>query len=76
MPSIPVLSGQELAKFLETFGWTIVRQRGSHMILTREGSKVTLSVPNHKTIARGALRSIIRLAGLTPEEFLAHLANH
>jgi len=75
MPGMPVLSGQDLARPLEILGWSIVRQRGSHMIMTREGSLVTLSVPNHKTIAGGTLRSIVRLAGLTMEEFLAHFAN-
>jgi hypothetical protein len=40
------------------------------MILVKEGSITTLSVPNHKTVARGTLRSLIRAAGLTVEEFL------
>ena len=40
------------------------------MILTKPGSIVTLSVPDHREIAKGTLRSLIRLAGLTAEEFL------
>jgi predicted RNA binding protein YcfA (HicA-like mRNA interferase family) len=57
---------------LETFGWQVVRS-GNHIILVKEGSTSTLSVPNHKEIARGTLRSLIRSAGLTVDEFLAAL---
>ena len=40
------------------------------MILVKEGSMATLSVPNHKEVARGTLRSLIRASGLTVDEFL------
>ena len=39
--------------------------------MTKEGEIVTLSVPNHKEIAKGTLRSLIRAAGLTVDEFSA-----
>ena len=67
---LPVLSGKEVVKIFESLGWQVSRQRGSHMILTKEGEIVTLSVPNHKEVARGTLRSLIRSANLTIEEFL------
>ena len=70
MPALPVLSGGEVLRKLERLGWTFVRQSGSHMILVKVGSFVTISVPNHKEVARGTLRSIIRSADLTVEEFL------
>jgi len=70
---LPVLSGKQVRKAFENDGWEYVRQRGSHMIMVKEGSMATLSVPNHKTVARGTLRSLIRAAGLTVEEFLALL---
>lgn len=56
---LPVLSGKKVRKAFEDAGWEFVRQRGSHMILVREGSMTTLSVPDHKEIARGTLRSLI-----------------
>lgn len=31
----------------------------------------TLSVPDHKEVAKGTLRSLIRCSGLTTEEFVA-----
>jgi predicted RNA binding protein YcfA (HicA-like mRNA interferase family) len=70
MPSLPVISGREVRQRFESLGWQFVRQRGSHMVLTKPGSIVTLSVPDHREVAKGTLRSLIRLAGLTPEEFL------
>jgi len=70
MPALPQLSGRETVRAFESLGWQIVRQRGSHIILVKEGSLVTLSVPDHKDIAKGTLRSLIRSAGLTVTEFL------
>lgn len=71
MPSPPALSGREVVKILAKDGWDMVRQRGSHMILVKEGHMVTLSVPDHKEVAKGTLRSLIRSSGLTIEEFSA-----
>jgi predicted RNA binding protein YcfA (HicA-like mRNA interferase family) len=71
VPPLPSLSGQEVVRIFESFGWIIARQRGSHIVLVREGSIATLSVPDHKAVAKGTLRSLIRNAGLTVEEFLA-----
>lgn len=54
-------------------GWQFVRQRGSHMILVKPGHIASLSVPDHKELAKGTLRALIRAAGLTIEQFLALL---
>jgi predicted RNA binding protein YcfA (HicA-like mRNA interferase family) len=70
MAQIPLLSGREVVRIFERFGWQIARQRGSHIILVKEEARATLSVPDHKEVARGTLRSLIRAAGLTAEEFL------
>jgi predicted RNA binding protein YcfA (HicA-like mRNA interferase family) len=70
MASLPALSGREAVKVFEAFGWEIVRQRGSHIILTKEGEIATLSIPDHKEIAKGTLRSLIRAANLTVDEFI------
>jgi predicted RNA binding protein YcfA (HicA-like mRNA interferase family) len=52
-------------------GWRVARQRGSHIVLTKAGALATLSVPDHKQVARGTLRSLIAAAGATVEQFLA-----
>jgi predicted RNA binding protein YcfA (HicA-like mRNA interferase family) len=71
MASLPALSGTEVVRVLESFGWNVARQRGSHIIMTKAGEIVTLSIPNHKEVAKGTLRSLIRSANLTVDEFLA-----
>lgn len=53
MASLPVLSGQEFIRAFESFGWTVARRRGRHIVMTKEGELVTLSVPDHKEVARG-----------------------
>ena len=69
--SIPVLSGREVVRAFEKFGWHMARQKASHIIMTKPGEIVTLSVPDHKEVARGTLRSLIRSANLTVEEFVS-----
>ncbi len=39
------------------------------MVLTKLGSLVSLSIPDHRELAPGTLRKLIRLSGLTVEEF-------
>lgn len=68
MASLPVLSGQEVVRIFESFGWSVTRQRSSHIIMTKPGEAATLSIPNHKEVARGTLRSLIRSANLTADE--------
>jgi predicted RNA binding protein YcfA (HicA-like mRNA interferase family) len=74
MSSLPKLSGRKVVRIFESLGWEVARQRGSHIILVKDNHNATLSVPDHKEIAKGTLRSLIRTAGMTVEEFVA-LAN-
>lgn len=69
MAILPTLSGRDVVKAFGKDGWEMVRQRGSHMILVKQGQMVTLSVPDHKEVAKGTLRSLIRSSGLSAEEF-------
>jgi len=55
----------------KALGWQIARQRGSHIILVKPGQTATLSVPNHREIAKGTLRSLIRSAELSVAEFVS-----
>ena len=50
-------------------GW-IIRKSGTHIIMEKEGMRPILSVPNHKVLDPGTLRSLIRHSGLTIEEFV------
>ena len=69
MGRLPVLSGVDAVKVFVKAGWSIDRQRGSHVILVKEGHPATLSVPDHKELAKGTLRSLLRAAGMTAEAF-------
>jgi len=68
---LPVVSGREVVRVFGGFGWNVARQASSHIILTKPGEIVTLSVPNHKEVAKGTLRTLIRSAGLTVDQFAA-----
>lgn len=65
-----MVSGKRLCRMLEGIGYFIDHQTGSHIILRHEvAPHRRLTVPNHKEIAKGTLRAIIRQAGLTLDEF-------
>ncbi len=70
MSGLPVVSGREVVKALEKIGYVFDRQRGSHIILRQQNAPHRrLTVLDHKEVAKGTLRAIIRQAGLTVEEF-------
>jgi predicted RNA binding protein YcfA (HicA-like mRNA interferase family) len=70
MARLPRLSGREVVRVFLSLGWEEARQSGSHVILVREGHPATLSAPDHKEVALGTLRSLIRSAGMTVDEFV------
>ena len=69
---LPLLSGKEIVKILvRKFGFKVVKQRGSHIKLRKEnGEKRTAIIPNHEEVAIGTLKSILKQAGISEEEFL------
>ena len=69
MPQLPRMSGRKVVRAFEKHGWEVARQRGSHVIMVKTGQNVTLSIPDHKEVAKGTLRSLIRSAGLTVQQF-------
>ena len=55
---------------MAAMGYEKDRQRGSHIVLRQtEYPHRRLVIPDHKEIAKGTLRAIIRQAGLTIDEF-------
>lgn len=74
MSSLPRVSGRECVRALERLGFSVVRQKGSHMILVREIPKALIVVPDHRELDAGTLRAIIRHAGIGVEEFKALLS--
>jgi predicted RNA binding protein YcfA (HicA-like mRNA interferase family) len=68
--ALPVVSGRDVVKALGKIEYALDKQRGSHMILRQQISPHRrVTVPDHKEVAKGTLRAIIRQTGLTVEEF-------
>ncbi len=73
MPKLPVVSGAEAVKAFERAGWYVDRQSGSHVVMLKAGEIASLSIPQHRELAPGTLRSLIRAAGMTVEQFIGLL---
>ena len=61
MPKLKTLSGKDVIKVLENFGFSIVGQKGSHIKLkriTKDNIKQTLTIPNHQELDKGTLKTI------------------
>jgi predicted RNA binding protein YcfA (HicA-like mRNA interferase family) len=69
MSRLPVCSGQDAVRAFQRMGYQLDHQTGSHIILRHPQTR-RLTVPNHRELAKGTLRALIREAGLTKEEFL------
>jgi predicted RNA binding protein YcfA (HicA-like mRNA interferase family) len=70
MSKLPIISGLKAVKAFSKAGWVMARQTGSHVIMVKDNSVVTLSVPKHEEVDRGTLRKLIDNAGLTVDEFV------
>ena len=75
MPKLPRLSGEQVIRILERFGFTKVRQRGSHVVLKKETleGKIGCVVPLHREIATGTLHNILKQAKIPPQNFIKKL---
>ena len=73
MAQLPVVSGTKVVRAFEEAGWRQDRRRGSHVVMLKPGYNVSLSVPQHRKLAPGTLRALIRSAGMTVDEFVALL---
>lgn len=69
MARLANISGRKAAQAFQKAGWRIVGQVGSHLVMTKAGTRANLSIPQHKELSVGTLRALIRHAGMTVEEF-------
>jgi predicted RNA binding protein YcfA (HicA-like mRNA interferase family) len=77
MPRPKTLSGPEVIRILGLFGFVVASQRGSHVKLRRvlnDGTRQTLTVPNHRELDRGTAGAIYRqaLRYISGEELAPH----
>ncbi|MBK6765496.1 MAG: type II toxin-antitoxin system HicA family toxin [bacterium] len=75
MTKLPLIAARDMERLLLTLGFKRSRQRGSHVIFRHEDGR-TACVPDHgsRVLARPLLRSILRDADISLEQFL-HLLN-
>lgn len=71
MGSLRVLSGKQVCEILVCEGFVPTRQRGSHMMMQRAllDTTITVPVPLHGELARGALAGIIRMSQIDRAKF-------
>ncbi len=72
MSKIPTLPYTQIIKGLQRDGWTVVRQRGSHIRMQKRISDEVLkiTIPAHKPVKRSTLAHILKQARLDLERFL------
>ena len=72
---LPSITGKEAVGAFSRGGFHVVRIEGSHHIMKKPGHLHLLTIPVHGStnVKPGTLRSLIRAAGLTIEEFLGLL---
>ncbi len=74
MKKLKILSGKEIVKIFENFGFEVAKQKGSHLKLgriTKDKTKQTLTIPLHSELDKGTIKAIYRQAfKYIPEEEL------
>ena len=66
MPRLPQVSGRALIRLLNSLGYEVLRQRGSHVRLRKQNNLGVhnLTVPDHKVMATGTLSDILTRVSL------------
>ncbi|MGC9222837.1 MAG: type II toxin-antitoxin system HicA family toxin [Terracidiphilus sp.] len=59
MSELGNISGKEAVKAFGRAGWIVRGQVGSHVMMTKQGVRANLSVPQHKELSTGTLRKLI-----------------
>ena len=67
--NLKLYSGAETVRKFQKAGWSVARQKGSHVMLTKPGCQWTLFIPQHAELGSGLLRKLLRQVNITIEEF-------
>ena len=75
MSKVPSLNYEKVIRALQRDGWTVVRQRGSHIRLQKHDANEVrkIIVPAHKPIKRSTLSNILKQARIPLDDFLKKL---
>ena len=69
MSKLPVCSGRDAVRAFSRIGYELDHQTSSHIIL-RHADRRRPTVPDHREVAKGTLRTLIREAGITKDQFM------
>ena len=64
------ISGKQLVKELKKRGWKLVRIKGSHHNMEKDGELIPVPVHGNDTLGKGVVNSIIKQANLDKDEVL------
>ena len=69
---VPSLPYTQIIKALQRDGWTVVRQRGSHIRLQKHVADelLKITIPAHRPVKRSTLSHILKLARIDVDRFL------
>ena len=72
MSKVPGLPYAEIVKALQRDGWTVVRQRGSHIRMQKHigDELLKITIPAHRPVKRSTLAHILKQARLEVDQFL------
>jgi len=68
MAKLPLLSGHDLINILKSLGFSVVRQKGSHVSLQKGPYKTV--VPLHDDLAKGTILGILKQCGLSKDDII------
>lgn len=71
-PALFDLPIRKITRVIESLGFGYVRTKGGHAVYRHPDDRAVV-IPQHGTVKRGTLESLLRLAGITPAEFLGLL---
>ena len=70
MSKLPIVSSKDMIRILESLGFYIVRQKGSHKIYRHRDGRVVV-VPSHgDDLRRGLIRALLRDIEITIDDYI------
>ena len=69
MPRITPISPKKLIKIFELAGFRVDRKQGSHIVMTKPGALRSIVIPERAEVCIDVIKSNMRTAGMTPEEY-------
>ncbi len=67
-PALSDLPVRKVTRVIKSLGFTYIRTKGSHAVYRHPDGRAVV-IPQHGIVKRGTLASILRQAGIKPDEF-------